>query len=223
MREKIIAVIPAYNEEHTIGDVIRAVKKYVDEIIVTDDASTDKTGKIAAELSATVVTHTTNLGYDKSLDDGFKEAAKQGATILFTFDADGQHVAEDIPVLLAPILSHTADVVVGVRPWRTRFAETAFAWYAKRKIGIHDPLCGMKAYTIQAYASVEYFDRLQSIGTELLFNCAKRRYRIVETPIHLNKREGHPRFGSRIKGNWRIFIALIRISRQFRTMKKYHG
>ncbi|GAI00436.1 unnamed protein product, partial [marine sediment metagenome] len=70
VRSRIIAVIPALNEEKVISKVIRGVKKYVDEIILIDDASSDKTAVIAEQEGAIILSHTKNQGYDKSLDDG---------------------------------------------------------------------------------------------------------------------------------------------------------
>ena len=121
--QKIVAIIPALNEERTISKVIRGVKKYVDEIILVDDASTDKTAIIAQRDGVIVLSHKKNQGYDKSVDDGFALAAKRGATIALTFDGDGQHNPEDIPRIIEPILNGEADVVVGKRPRYARVAD----------------------------------------------------------------------------------------------------
>jgi glycosyltransferase involved in cell wall biosynthesis len=216
MKEKIIAVIPALNEEKTIGKIIADLKKHSDEIIVVDDASTDKTSQIARENSATVIKHQTNQGYDKTIDDGFKEAAKKDATIIFTFDADGQHNPDDIPKILNPIRENQADIVAGVRPRHQRISERIFANYSKKKIGISDPLCGIKAYDVEIYKKIGYFDKLNSIGTELLFNAHKNGYRIKEIEIEMNKREDHSRFGNFIGSNFKIIGALSRIKKKFR-------
>ena len=208
--KKIIAVIPALNEEKTISKVTRGVKKYVDEIIVVDDASTDKTAFIAQRDGAVVLSHKNNRGYDKSIDDGFALAAKSGATIILTFDGDGQHNPEDIPKIIEPILNGEAEVVVGKRPHNARIAEYLFALVAKIKANIADPLCGLKAYHIRVYNDIGYFDRISSIGTQLMFSAKKRRYRIVQKDITLNERGDIPRFGRRIKANLKILKAIIR-------------
>lgn len=216
MKEKIVAVVPAFNEEKTIDIVLRNIKPYVDEVVVVDDASTDKTLQEATKVYVTLVKHIKNMGYDRSLDDGFKEAAKRNATIIFTFDADGQHVAEDIPSVLDPIKNGQAEVVVGIRPYQQRIAETIFSWYAKRKIGVSDPLCGVKAYSVKVYETVGYFDRLHSIGTELLFNSFINGFIIQEIPIHMNKRSDIPRFGNVFRANFNILLALIKIILHFK-------
>jgi len=215
MSEKVTVVIPAFNEENSIDTVLKNVKIYVDEIIVIDDASTDKTYEIAKQNSAIVIRHDKNQGYDKCLDDGFKEAAKRKASIILSFDADGQHIPEDILNIIAPIKNGKIDVVVGIRPYKQRISEMFFSYYAKKKIGIQDPLCGIKAYSVEAYKTIGYFDQINSIGTELLFNCFKYGYQIQEVHINMNKREGTPRFGSIIKANLKIFYALLKIYHKF--------
>jgi len=209
-KQKIVAVIPALNEEKTISKVIRGVKRYIDEIILVDDTSTDKTAFIAQQEGAIVLSHEKNQGYDKSIDDGFALAAKRGATIILTFDGDGQHNPEDIPKIVEPILNGKADVAVGKRPHYARIAEHLFAFVAKIKANIDDPLCGLKAYHIRVYKDIKYFDRISSIGTQLMFNAKKRGYRVVQRNITLNERDDIPRFGRRVKANWKIFKAIVK-------------
>jgi glycosyltransferase involved in cell wall biosynthesis len=212
MDKKITAVIPALNEEDTIRKVLSGLRKEVSEIIVVDDGSKDKTAEIALKEGAIVLSHETNKGYDKSIDDGFALAAKRGTDIILTFDADGQHNPEDIPLLIAPILSGKADLVVGRRPYKARITEHLFAMLSRKKAGIDDPLCGLKAYDIKVYKDIGYFDRLSSIGTELMFRAKKRGYRIMQMDIKLNKREDTPRFGRKLKANWKIFKAIVKTS-----------
>lgn len=216
MTEKIIAVIPAYNEEKTIGTVVNGLKKFPIEIIVVDDASTDRTGEIAGKQGAIVVTHDANMGYDKTISDGFQEAIQRNPTIIFTFDADGQHLPDDVPKVLMPIQNGEAEVVIGVRPHKQRLSEMLFSLYTKRRIGISDPLCGVKAYSVKAYETVGYFDNLNSIGTELLFNCHTRGFRIKEVAIRMKKRQDKPRFGRVFIANFKILLAMIKIYIKFR-------
>jgi glycosyltransferase involved in cell wall biosynthesis len=210
MDKKVIAVIPALNEENTLGAVLSGLKDKVDEIILVDDCSKDKTGEIAANTGAVILRHDKNMGYDKSIDDGFGLAAKRGAQIILTFDADGQHNPDDVPKIIKPIVDGTADIVVGRRPYKARITEHLFAFIAKRRCGIEDPLCGLKAYDIKVYKDIGYFDRLSSIGTELMFRTSRKGYRIVQLDIRLNRRRDAPRFGRILKANWKIFKAIIK-------------
>lgn len=208
--QKVVAVIPALNEEETISKIVREVSQYVDEVILVDDGSTDETVALAQREGAVVFYHKKNEGYDKSINDGFELASKRGATILLTFDADGQHNPEDIPRIIEPILNGEADVVIGRRPNHARIAEYLFAFVGKIKADINDPLCGLKAYAIKVYKDIGYFDRISSVGTQLIFNAKKRGYNLTQRDITLNKRNDAPRFGTRVKANWKIFKAIIK-------------
>lgn len=210
-RPKITAVIPALNERDTIAAVIESVRARVDEVILVDDGSTDGTGAIARERGAVVVSHPKNLGYDASIGDGFKAAMERGADIVLSFDADGQHLAESIPVIVAPILEGEADIVVGRRPYRARFGERVFGWVGKRKAGIDDPMCGLKAYRTEVYRRIGYYDRVGSIGTELLFTAVRGGFRAAQRDIRLNRRKDTPRFGRTLKANYKILRAVLKI------------
>lgn len=206
---KTIAIIPALNEENTLEKVLKKTKKYVDEIILVDDGSTDNTSIIAKKY-AIVIRHKKNKGYDKSINDGFKLAKRKKADIVITLDADGQHFPEDISKIIKLIKIEEADVVTGIRPYLARLMEQIFANFGKKR-GISDPLCGMKAYHIDVYKNIGFFDNITSIGTQLIFEAQKKGYRIKELPIKLKKRKDTSRFGNRVKANYKLLRAFIRL------------
>jgi glycosyltransferase involved in cell wall biosynthesis len=105
MKKPIIAVVmPALNEDGSIGDVLRRTKKYANRIIVVNDGSRDNTARIAKKYGAIIVTHKNNMGLGASLRDGFKKALEIKADIIFSIDADGQHVPDDIPKFVPKIM-----------------------------------------------------------------------------------------------------------------------
>jgi glycosyltransferase involved in cell wall biosynthesis len=109
----VTVVIPTYNEEPIIGQVVAEVKKVLGsqcEILVVDDGSTDKTADMAKQAGARVVSHPYNIGNGAAVKTGIRQAKGE---ILVLMDGDGQHRAEDIPRLLAE-LDHY-DLVVGAR------------------------------------------------------------------------------------------------------------
>ena len=109
----IIAVIPAYNEEVHIHEVIKKARHFVDEILVVDDCSTDATAHIAQSLGVRVVRHEEHAGRTAALISGFKIAREMKPSIIVTLYANGFHDPEDIPGLTEPILWLSADVVSG--------------------------------------------------------------------------------------------------------------
>ena len=210
---RVVAVIPAFNEAKTIAAVVAGVRGHVDDVIVVDDHSADTTGEAAKRADAIVVRNAVNLGYDGSLNAGFAEAARRGAGILLTFDADGEHDAADVPRLIAPIVEDRADIVAGQRPRLSGPAEKIFAVYTRLRYGIADPLCGLKAYRRSVYDAVGQFDTVQSIGTELMIKGLHRNFRLALVPIALHRRADSSRFyARRLRANLKILRAAWRVS-----------
>ena len=206
-RSRIGIVIPALNEAATIGAIVRRAAAYGIPIVV-DDGSVDDTAYLARRAGAVVVSHGQNRGYDSALSSGFKKAAELGSEVIITLDADGQHD----PALLKQFVDRMdagADVVVGVRSRRQRFAEHLFGWYASLCWGIKDPLCGLKAYRTHAYEALGHFDSYQSIGTELLIFAARNGYRLAQTHFNVGERKDQPRFGRMLASNLRIIRAML--------------
>lgn len=113
---KTLVVIPAFNEEQSLGKVVRDLKSHgFTEMIVVDDGSTDRTYSAAMKLDVPVFKHILNRGLGAALGTGFEYARRNDFDSLVTFDADGQHLAQDIKKLLAPIKAGKFDVVVGSR------------------------------------------------------------------------------------------------------------
>ena len=117
---KLGVVIPALNEEETIGAVVSTVPRLIVgchevEVIVVDDGSTDETNNRAFDAGADrVITHARNRGLVASFNHGVGLALARGCDVVVHLDADGQHDAALIPSLVAPVLAGQADIVVGV-------------------------------------------------------------------------------------------------------------
>ncbi len=116
---KVLVVIPAYKEEDNIASVLQTLP---DEIlgvslepIVIVDGNYDRTERIVKEMGHRVATHITNRGQGGALITGFEIAIAEGADVVVTMDADGQHRIEDLPLLLTPIFEDQADYVMGSR------------------------------------------------------------------------------------------------------------
>lgn len=206
-RSRVGIVIPALNESATIVGVVEAAGIYGVPIVV-DDGSTDATADLALHSGAVVVSHEKNRGYDAALNSGFEKAAEMGSEIIVTVDADGQHDPSLIQKFIDAI-DAGADVVVGIRSQRQRFAEHLFAWYTNLRFGIKDPLCGMKAYRIIIFKALGHFDSYGSIGTELATFAAKKGFRFSQISFDVRERKGQSRFGQVLAGNYKIIRALM--------------
>lgn len=200
-------VIPALNEEKTIGDVVKNVFQYGVSIVV-DDGSTDETALIARDNGAIVVSHSVNMGYDEAINSGFKEAKKLNCAYVLTLDADGQHDSKKILEFQKRLLDG-ADLVCGVRDKKQRIGEIIFGWIGNLLWKIEDPLCGLKGYKIELFDSKGHFDSYGSIGTELLLYASKNNKKIDHIPITTFPRQDKPRFGSVLKSNLKIFRSLF--------------
>jgi UDP-N-acetylglucosamine---dolichyl-phosphate N-acetylglucosaminyltransferase len=131
--DRVAVCIAAFNEEKTIGQVVRGLRDVgCKSIIVADDGSSDNTSSIAKAEGAQVITLARNSGQWSALKTAFSQALKTKANVIVTFDADGQHQPVSIPDIVSPVLSGRADITVGSRYRKT--------WYQKdphRRFGIN--------------------------------------------------------------------------------------
>lgn len=113
VQPKVIAGIPAYNVAGYVSGVIRKARKYVSEVIVVDDGSTDSTAQVSRATGALVISHGVNRGYGEAVKSCFEVGRVGGADVLVTLDGDGQHNADEIQKVVAPIINKEADIVIG--------------------------------------------------------------------------------------------------------------
>lgn len=114
-RHNVVVVIPALNEALRIRDVVQGALAECDRVIVIDDGSDDGTAECIADLPVRLLRHPQRMGKGASLRDGFREALAMGAAAVVTMDGDGQHLASDIPRLIAAANRHPNCIVVGAR------------------------------------------------------------------------------------------------------------
>lgn len=187
----IWVVIPAYNEEHMIGKVVREVASFVSAVLVVDDFSRDATAMQAAEAGARVIRHPLNLGQGAALQTGMEYALKQGADIIVHFDADGQHSAQDIPSLIQPIREEKVDIVLGSRflkkndiPFvRRLFLQGAilFTWFFSG-ILLTDAQNGLRAFSRKGAQAVIIKENRFAHASEIIHHIAQSKLRYVEIP-----------------------------------------
>ena len=189
MKRKIFAVIPAYNEEKRIYDVVKKTKVYADRIIVVDDGSKDKTKESAENAGAIVLSHLVNLGKGAAAKTGCDYAFENKADIIILIDADGQHDPKEIPRFLESLSKN--DIVLGSRkinanmPVVLRFGN----WFINRAIKflygikIIDSQCGYRAFASGVYKILRWKASDYSMESEMIAKIGKYKLKYEELPI----------------------------------------
>lgn len=227
---KLIAIIPAYNEESTIGDVIKSTSQFVDEILIINDGSTDHTAEISRNSGATVIDNIVNRGLGKTIKRGYAEAIKRGADIVVQIDADGQYDPKEISKLIQPILNNKADLVLGSRlenlkyemPWLKKQGNKAFTWLLRRLTGvdIKDGQTGFRATRKEVFETLEIHGDF-TYTQEMIVKVSKEGWRIANVPVNFYQRSaGESRLmSSPLSYAWRAWIIIIRTIRDYDPLK----
>lgn len=120
MNLRIFIVVPAFNEARRLGAVLDDLSRTGHRIVVVDDGSADRTSDVARHHGCYVLRHSFNRGQGAALQTGITFAIREGADLVVTFDADGQHQTSDLPALMAPVITGRCDVALGNRFLSTR-------------------------------------------------------------------------------------------------------
>ena len=200
MPKLVTIIIPALNEEATIGQVIAGAvsvldpSAYTTNVIVVDDGSTDTTAEKARAEGADVVFHTVNRGVGRAFRTGVAAALRNGADIIVNMDADGQFDPAALPVLVEPIARDEADVVLASRfkdpalvpdmPWVKRKGN----YWMSRIVGhvtgleLHDVSCGFRAFSREAGLRLNLFGSF-TYTQESIIDLSVKGMRIREVPV----------------------------------------
>ncbi len=188
---KRIALIPAYNEATTITEVLKRTRDFVDEIIVVNDGSSDKTAELAKQAGAYVVSHGINRGLGAAIGTGFAYALRRGADVVITLDADGQHDPSEIPAFVSAI-EKGADVVIGTRmktrigmPWYRQVAQVIgnVTTYVLFGAWVSDSQSGYRAFTKVALSKIQIRTNRMEVSSELIAETKRNNLNLVEVPI----------------------------------------
>lgn len=194
MTERIVVLIPALNAERTLPQVIRDARQHSDPVIVIDDGSTDDTSGVARAAGAIVLRHDVNQGKGGALKTGFAWALDQHYDGVITLDADGQHLAHEIPKFLREREASGADLIIGGRSHlfdgmlpRRRNANRFSAWCISKSSGacITDSQSGFRFYSSRLLRNIKLRTDGFDMESEVIVLAGKRGYRIVTIPIEL--------------------------------------
>jgi glycosyltransferase involved in cell wall biosynthesis len=197
--KSVIAILPAFNEEISIGSMVLHAREHAERVLVVDDGivddgSSDRTAEIARFAGAEVICHQKNMGKGAALRTGFALAGQNGAKVIVTMDTDGQHDPEEIPKLVAPILQGEADMVNGSRylngkdrntPFYRRIGQNVLDKVTNLNCGLHitDTQSGFRAFTKNSIRVFGFKSNGLAIESEMLKDAANAGLKIKEVGI----------------------------------------
>lgn len=232
MANELLVVVPALNEQATVGAVVQALRSELDaDVLVVDDGSWDRTAAEARAAGARVAHHAFNLGVGSAMRTGFRYAQRRSYRALVQVDADGQHRADEVTELVAPVLAGDADVVVGSRfagstdaPYpMSAGRRMAMRWLSRRvtrKLGtpITDTTSGFRAFgpaAIDRFAT-GYPSAYLSDTVEALLLAGDWGLTVVEQPARMHPRAAGEPSNNTLRSTWHLIrltvvIALFRV------------
>ncbi|MED0665966.1 glycosyltransferase family 2 protein [Bacillus badius] len=202
MRNNILIIIPAYNEEESIAQTVAQLTASCGyDYIIINDGSTDRTGEILQENGFHHLSLPVNLGIGGAVQTGYKYAYRHDYDYAIQLDADGQHNPEDLKKLVAEIKHSDCDMVIG-----SRFVEkTGYKGSLMRRIGIYyfyhmlkwvakiritDPTSGYRIVNRRVIAEFAQSYPVDYPEVEVLVKLANKQYTVKEVKVEMNERQG---------------------------------
>jgi len=202
MNKRIIVIIPAYNEEKTVGEVVRGVKALGQgfDVVVINDSSRDKTAQSAEAAGATVIELPYNLGIGGAVQTGFKYAVMNGYDGCVQVDGDGQHPPEEITKLVDPLFANNYDIVIGSRftgqtnyrvPFMRALGIRIISIFLRIVCGmaVKDTTSGFRALNRRAMAFFAMDYPQDYPEPESLLFAHRKKFKVMEISIEMKDRE----------------------------------
>ena len=218
-------IIPAFNEETRLANVLRGLRDKTFSIVVVDDGSGDRTALVAKNAGAVVLRHLINRGQGAALRTGIQFALEHGAEEIITFDADGQHQPEDLSLLITVLRKTGADLVLGSRFLGNAPGIPLHRWcllklavvFTRITTGLNltDVHNGLRAMTAEAARKLTFTEDGMAHASQILSMAARLRLRVHEVPCSIVYSEQSLAKGQRSTAAFRI-LGRLAISRLVR-------
>ncbi|MDR1561976.1 MAG: glycosyltransferase family 2 protein [Dysgonamonadaceae bacterium] len=200
----ICIVIPAYNNVSTLNNVVEDVKRYTENIIIINDGSTDTTEDLLNNYKSPIqiISYPKNMGKGFALKQGFNLAIKTGFKAAITFDADGQHSAENLPLFFKTHKEYPNAIITGSRnlkqpnmPAKNTFANklSNFWFTVQTSKHIPDTQTGFRLYPLQIMKNIKTVTKRYEAELEILVRAAWKNIPIVPIPINVRYFEPNTR------------------------------
>jgi glycosyltransferase involved in cell wall biosynthesis len=191
-KTNVCALIPAYNSQVTIAEVVRGAYPHVAQVVVVDDGSQDQTARRASEAGAHLLACTSNQGKGRALALGFAYALRRDFEAVVTLDADRQHDPADIPRFIRRHMEsgahliigdrmHAGDAIPGVRRIPNAIGAHCFSWLTGQRI--RDSQCGFRLYRRELLAAVPVITAGFDTESDLLLRAGRHGFTIDFIPI----------------------------------------
>lgn len=216
MSAPVWVVIPAYNEDEAIRAVVQDLLDRGHQVVVVDDGSLNPVLEVLQGLAVHALRHAINLGQGAALQTGISYALRQGASVIVTFDADGQHQSADIPALIEPIVSGRVDMVLGsrfreggkaVRITRSKRLVLRMAVLFTRAttgLRVTDTHNGLRAFSRKAAQQIQITQNGMAHASQILQEIASQRITFCEVPVTIVYTEYSVRKGQRMTNAFNI-------------------
>ncbi len=212
-------VVPAFNEAKAIRAVVSSLRSHGYPVVVVDDGSADDTAAVAREAGAIVLRHLLNLGQGGALQTGITFCLESGARYICTFDADGQHCAEDIGAMWERLVAGGFDIVLGSRflgdatgiPLSRTVLLKAAVLFTRLHSGLKltDAHNGLRVMTAEAAARLKLKQMGMAHASEIIDQIAKVGLRYCEAPVSVIYTEYSKAKGQSALESIRILMDLI--------------
>ena len=222
---RVLVIVPAYNEEECIFNVIASIKKYHKniEILVINDGSTDNTSYKAREAGAEIIELEKNLGIGGAVQTGFIYANNEGYDVAIQLDGDGQHDPRDLNRLLVPILENSADIVIGSRflqsnGYKAGFMRSLGISYFEKLVHMlcrkcyYDTTSGYRAINRRGMELFAAYYPCDYPEVEAIVYALKNDLKVIEVETLMKKRQGGKSSISFLKGAYymlKVTLSLI--------------
>jgi len=216
---RICALIPAFNAESTIGNIIKGCKRHLEDVIVVDDGSRDRTSLISKAEGARVIRHEKNMGKGMALRTGFSYILSEGYDGVITIDADGQHNPSDIPFFIKRYSEDGPDIIIGNRMVekeripKYRYYTNLLGIYFISKVSgqsLDDSQSGFRLYRKEVIERIPLKTSGFETETEILIKAGRMGYRIVSVPIGVNY-DGVKSHYRRLRDTYRISLLVLKM------------
>ncbi len=196
---RIVSLVPAYQAARTVADVVTQTRRFVEDVVVIDDGSSDDPASLAADAGATLVRLGSNHGKGAALRAGFRLALERGADAVVTLDADGQHDPTEIPRLVDLWHESGAGIAIGsrlrlqdgmlpIRRFGNRFADRAISFFAG--VSVTGTQSGFRLYDARVLRALRLAGTGYEMESEIIVKAARSGFRVLSTPVGLHRIEG---------------------------------